>query len=101
MPFLAAISTSMSNKHGNKKWVNRKTLVTSILQMLTTALLRRWLWVRASPNPIFVECDDQGYGSHSGRRRKTSGPPALHGRHRPRDKPAKPLQDAEEAMALG
>jgi hypothetical protein len=26
--------------------------------------------------------------------------PALHGRNRPRNKPPKPLQDAEEAMAL-
>jgi hypothetical protein len=33
----------LSNKHSNKKCVNRKTLVTSILKMLTIALLRRWL----------------------------------------------------------
>jgi hypothetical protein len=37
-----------------QKLVNCKTLVTSILQMLTIALLRRWLWVRAPPNPNFV-----------------------------------------------
>jgi len=36
----------VSNKRSNKKCVNRKTLVTSILQMMAIALLRRWLWVQ-------------------------------------------------------
>jgi hypothetical protein len=32
--------------------VNRKTLVTSILKMLTIALLRRWLRVQVLVNPV-------------------------------------------------
>jgi hypothetical protein len=36
-----------------QKLVNCKTLVTSILQMLTIALLRRWLRVQVVVNPLF------------------------------------------------
>ena len=32
----------LSNKHSNRKWVNRKMLIISVLQMLTIALLRRF-----------------------------------------------------------
>jgi hypothetical protein len=42
----------VSNKRSNKKCVNRKTLVTSILQMMTIALLRRWLRVQVLVNPV-------------------------------------------------
>jgi hypothetical protein len=37
---------NLSNKQSNKKYVNRKMLVTSRLQMLTIALLRRLLRVQ-------------------------------------------------------
>ena len=42
----------VNNKRSNKKCRIHKILITSILQMLTIALLRRWLWVRAPPNPV-------------------------------------------------
>jgi hypothetical protein len=42
----------VNNKRSNKKCRIHKILITSILQMLTIALLRRLLWVRAPPNPV-------------------------------------------------
>jgi hypothetical protein len=40
-----------SNKCSNKKQDESKFLIVRILQTNTIALLRRWLWVRAPPNP--------------------------------------------------
>jgi hypothetical protein len=45
----------LSNKCSNKKSSIRKALLISILQIHTIALLRRWLWVRAPPNPLNVK----------------------------------------------
>ena len=41
----------VSNKRSNKKFTICKMFITSILQIVNIALLRRWLWVRAPPNP--------------------------------------------------
>ena len=41
----------LSNKLSKRKYCYRKGLMTSILEIQTIALLRRWLWVRAPPNP--------------------------------------------------
>jgi len=48
-----------------------------------------------------TECSDQGYRSTSGGRRKTCRYPAIYGRDCSGNEPAKPLQDAKEAVALG
>jgi len=55
LEFLAGMTflAGGSNKCSNKKLRYRKMLVTSVLSITTIALLRRWLWVRAPPNPIF------------------------------------------------
>ena len=50
----------VSNKRSNKKLAICKMLITSILQMVTIALLRRWLWVRAPPNPVSVSNPPHG-----------------------------------------
>jgi predicted GIY-YIG superfamily endonuclease len=42
-----------SNKCSNKKQDNPKYLNGHGLQPYNSALLRRWLWVRAPPNPLF------------------------------------------------
>jgi len=43
----------VNNKRSNKKCRIHKILITSILQMLTIALLKRWLRVQVVVNPLF------------------------------------------------
>ena len=45
-----------SNKLSNKKQENAKCLKERLLQTKTIALLTRWLWVRAPPNPNILSC---------------------------------------------
>jgi len=40
-----------SNKYSNKKLETSKSLLIRMLQTYNSAILRRWLWVRAPPNP--------------------------------------------------
>lgn len=48
-----AFSSRLSRKRSNKKLTIYKMLTISFLQKVTIALFRRWLWVRAPPNPRF------------------------------------------------
>jgi hypothetical protein len=51
--FLGRYFNVVSKKLSNKKYVHRNILVKSMLQMPTSALLRRWLRVQVVVNPLF------------------------------------------------